>query len=366
LTGRNIICYPPLLSSPVRSPISCLLERSAMLARNMLRNVPPILGAILLLSMAPSAGAEGDLDAVRADVRGSAPESPSPPAPSSSSTEHPQARDEHCDDASRDQLHEAEGCLFLAGLYVGAYAVASPFWIPRAWMGDDSNVAYFPRFPYDNTPGYLKSDAWLSNFSAGSFLASGTASQSANDRNASGQGPPNGPPISLAADPSSRRWAGQVRADYADNFGHLTGVGGELILETTSRFGIDAKYRYLTERLANTPDDHLNLGDCNLIYRFAQSRWGQMRTGIGANWLNDSTRTDLGFNFTYGGDFFPHKPWVLSAAVDWGTLGHAGLFRFRTTAGAIFNRFEGYVGYEYLDIGTTQANSLIGGVRVWF
>ncbi len=91
-----------------------------------------------------------------------------------------------------------------------------------------------------------------------------------------------------------------------------------------------------------------------------------MRAGLGANWLNDSTRTDLGFNFTYGGDFFPRKPWVLSAAIDWGTLGHAGLFRFRTTAGVILNRFEGYVGYEYLDIGSTQDNFLIGGVRVWF
>ena len=74
----------------------------------------------------------------------------------------------------------------------------------------------------------------------------------------------------------------------------------------------------------------------------------------------------MGFNFTYGGDFFPRKPWVLSTAIDWGTLGHAGLFRFRTTAGVIWNRFESYVGYEYLDIGTTQGNFAIGGVRVWF
>ena len=138
-----------------------------------------------------------------------------------------------------------------------------------------------------------------------------------------------------------------------------------MILETTSRFGIDASFHYLSERLPEG-DDHLNLGDCNLIYRFAQSSRAEMRVGIGANWLNDSTRTDLGFNFTYGGDFFPCKPWVLSAAIDGGTLGHAGLFRFRTTAGVIFNRFEGYAGYEYLDIGSTQDNFLIGGVRVWF
>jgi hypothetical protein len=172
--------------------------------------------------------------------------------------------------------------------------------------------------------------------------------------------------VTLAVDPAARRWGGQFRAEYADEFDHLTGVGGQLILETTSRWGFDTKFRCLTEPQPGANDDHLNIGDCNLIYRFAQSPRVAMRMGVGANWLNDSTRTDLGFNFTYGGDFFPRKPWVVSTAIDWGTLGHAGLFRFRTTAGLIINRFESYVGYEYMDIGTTQGNSLIGGVRVWF
>ena len=146
--------------------------------------------------------------------------------------------------------------------------------------------------------------------------------------------------MTLSIDPSTRRWGGQFRADYADEFDHLTGVGGQLILETTSRLGIDTSVQYLRERLPGGGFDHLTFGDCNLVYRFAQSPRAQMRMGIGANWLNDSTRTDLGFNFTYGGDFFPCKPWVLSSAIDWGTLGHAGLFRFRTTAGVILNRFE--------------------------
>ena len=48
--------------------------------------------------------------------------------------------------------------------------------------------------------------------------------------------------------------------------------------------------------------------------------------------MNDPTRTDLGFNFTYRVDIFPAKPWVFSAVLDAGTLGKAGLFRFRTTA----------------------------------
>ena len=324
---------------------------------------PLILGAILLASLLSSARAEGDLDAIRSDVRNSPPESSSPPPPA----ERPPSHDhDHRDAAGREQLDNLDSNLFLAGAYVGAYVATSPFWLPRIVMGDDSSVAYFPRFPYDDTPGYLKSDAWLSGFATENALAGGTGSQPAsNDPNAARTEPPNGSLVNLAIDPSLRRWGGQFRSDYGDNFGHLTGVGGELILETTSRFGIDTSFQYLTERLPSADDDHLALGDCNLIYRFAQSPRADAH-GVGANWLNDSTRTDLGFNFTYGGDFFPCKPWVLSAAIDWGTLGHAGLFRFRTTAGVILNRFEGYVGYEYLDIGSTQDNFLIGGVRVWF
>ncbi len=71
-------------------------------------------------------------------------------------------------------------------------------------------------------------------------------------------------------------------------------------------------------------------------------------------------------NFTYGVDFFPKRPWVVSSTLDWGTLGHTDLFRFQTSAGLILNRLETYVGYEYFDLGRTQTNSLIGGVRIWF
>jgi hypothetical protein len=249
------------------------------------------------------------------------------------------------------------------GAVVGTVAALSPLWVPRAILHDDGTQAYFARFPYDNAPGYLVSDAWLSGFTADSVLAEALPDGSPDGDPTK---PPKGSLISLSLDPAARRWGGQFRADYADELSDLTGIGGQLILETTSRWGIDTSVQYLRERRTGGEFDHLTLGDCNLVYRFAQSPQAQMRIGVGANWLNDATRTDLGFNFTYGGDFFPRKPWGISSAIDWGTLGHAGLFRFRTTAGVIWNRFEAYTGYEYLDIGTTQGNFLIGGVRVWF
>ena len=52
--------------------------------------------------------------------------------------------------------------------------------------------------------------------------------------------------------------------------------------------------------------------------------------------------------------------------LDAGTLGHAGLFRFRTTAGVVYRSVELYTGYEYTDIGSVHWNGLIGGMRLWF
>ncbi len=73
-----------------------------------------------------------------------------------------------------------------------------------------------------------------------------------------------------------------------------------------------------------------------------------------------------GFNFVYAADFFPLKPWVLSTTLDAGTLGHAALFRFQTTVGAMVGPFEAYTGYEYADVERTHWNGLIAGLRVWF
>jgi hypothetical protein len=332
------------------------------LSRSTLYTLPLLFGAMLLSGLASSAYAEGNLDTIRFDVRNAPPPDPSPPPAD------PPARDQRRCDGS-DNI---DGGLVMAGLYVAGWVATSPYWLPRSLLGDQGSEAHFPGFPYDNTPGYLVSDAWMSGFTAEKVLAetwadaSGPQSSPANDSAGAPTELPKGSLVTLSIDPSLRRWAGQFRADYAGNFDHLTGVGGQLILETTSRWGVDSQFQYLTERRFGRDDDHLNLGDCNLVYRFAQSPRAQMRMGLGANWLNDSTRTDLGFNFTYGGDYFPRKPWVFSTAIDWGTLGHAGLFRFRTTAGVIFNRFETYFGYEYLDIGSTQDSFLIGGVCVWF
>jgi hypothetical protein len=150
-----------------------------------------------------------------------------------------------------------------------------------------------------------------------------------------------------------------------ETFDGLDNLGGRLLVEDAPRVGFGASWNCLEERDGDRRDT-LNIGNCNLLYRFAQGDLGEFRAGLGMNWLNDSTAANIGFNFTYAADIYPRKPWVLSSEIDWGTLGKAQLFTFRTTAGVVFHHVETYAGYEYTDIGREHWDGLIAGLRFWF
>jgi hypothetical protein len=258
------------------------------------------------------------LETIRNDVR----EAP-PPAPPAASTppqsETPQTYSGGSDYSLLDE--ETKSNLFLGGVIVAGATVSAPIWLPHYLMGDDySRPAYLHQFPYDDT----------------------------------------------TTPPESFSVAARFDADYVAAFDNLDRINGHLLLSTASRFEIDTRFQHLAERLPNGGQDQLWTGDCNVTFRIAQGEAAQFRAGLGINWLNDPSQTDLGFNFTYGADLFPARPWVLSTVIDAGTLGHAGLFRFRTTAGVVYRSVELYSGYEYTDIGRVHWNGLIGGVRLWF
>ena len=250
-------------------------------------------------------------------------------------------------------------------------AVSSPFWGPGVLLGNDYwGRGYFPDFPYADVPGCMIPSGY------GVLVESHDAAVA---DHMIGVSEDEDPLVKYMEDPlaryhgadgslsvSPRNWSGRIRFEYADAFDEISRVGGHMLLSTSSRFGLDMELNCLQEDRLGTARDQLWLGDFNLIYRFAQSERAQFRTGLGMNWLDDPVATDFGFNFTYGADFFPQKPWILSATIDWGTLGSAELFRFRTSVGLIINRVEVYSGYEYLDIDDAQINALMAGVRVWF
>lgn len=57
---------------------------------------------------------------------------------------------------------------------------------------------------------------------------------------------------------------------------------------------------------------------------------------------------------------------VVVAEIDWGWLGHAGLFHARTTAGVNIQNVEVYTGYDYFDVGSAQIGGLVAGIQLWY
>lgn len=272
------------------------------------------------------------LDELRSDVRTSNPGPPdsSPPKPTSSTPSDSDSTSSYDDTSDGWTLEDLAGGAVIAGA-----GVTLPFWGPPLLAGDTySQSANFLHFPYQYDQGYML---------FGSFPTSAV---------------PNWfEPYLVAA---------RVRSEFGTDFDNFSWVGGQIILETTPRLGLDSDFRYVNEKLSPSTHDSLWVGDANLLFRFTQSPWIMMRTGLGANFLSDPRKTDVGFNFTYGGDFFPLRPWVISGELDIGTLGHTNLYHFRGTLGANWRHAEAYLGYDYLDVGPTQIAGLVAGLRLWF
>lgn len=293
-----------------------------------------IAGAVLLVcagQRAPAFG-QGILNAIRNEVRGDDPDAP------------PKDRSRSTDSDGTHPLGD-----WVAN--IGIRIALTPYSYPKAVVENPYQAdASFPRFPYDGTTGYLM---------FGPTLVA--------DVHCEPDDPWGEPGHAQYVWPSCpRSWSGRVRLEYANGFDDVQRVNTHLLLTTASRFGLDGQVDILSERLPDGSHDALALGDVNVVYRFAQGERGQFRTGIGLNWIEDPYETHAGFNFTYGADFFPHRPWILSATMDWGTLGRAELFRFRSTAGVQYHGVELYTGYEYLDIDSSQLNNILAGVRLWF
>jgi len=254
----------------------------------------------------------GELSDARRSVRESGEEDPE---------EKPRKRrrrDDDCEEETRFSI--------VLGRAFGL-ALTSPFWGPHVFLEDDlsDHHAIVPR-PYDDAPFARQHE-------------------SRDDPN---------PPL-----------FGRIQWQGLTDFGDLSAFEGQALIETPWRLGIDTTFGRWQEDLP-AGDDQLWLGDFNIVYRFAESEDIHFRSGIGMNWLNDAVGSDTGFNFTYGIDYYPRRPWVVSTTFDLGTLGEAGLFHNQTTIGLVWDRFEVFTGYEFYSIGEGDLHGWINGVRIRF
>lgn len=214
------------------------------------------------------------------------------------------------------------------------YCITSPWWVPNvALESEDDLLAGFPVAPYVmGHDGYLVFDS----------------------------------PELETSKIKTGLWGGRLSLDTGDNFSGVTTLTGRLRLDTTTRFGLDTEWVHLAERHPGG-FDWLGRGDCNLVVRFAQSSRIQLHSGVGINWLADRNNADVGFNFTYGVDFFPVDPVVTSATLDLGRIGDASLIHFRGTLGAMVTpRLHLYTGYDLLNLEGASIHSFLTGLEFWF
>jgi opacity protein-like surface antigen len=297
--------------------------------------------SITVLNSADSVKAQGKLSRIRESVRPTTPavESPPPTSPPTSTpptedaTDSESDHDHHHYDGSRFYNHRSDdensfgGKVLGAGLMAGLSAASSPFWGPHEALEDESSdKGYFPDFPYHETDGSLENSKSARGFHDTLII---------------------------------------LRGQYGNDFGGLSHANGRLIVDTASRFGFDTEFFYRYEDLTRG-SDHLWMGDANLTYRFAQNDYWQFRTGVGVNWLSDRFGTEDGFNFTYGLEYFPTKPWVVTADLDWGKIGNAKLFHGRTTIGVTRNGWGVFTGYDYLRLDKVRLHTWINGIEYRF
>ena len=284
---------------------------------------------ILVVLAVPSLFADGSLQGLTGSTgRIGRTTPPSPPAYSySRHHQNLHAADHgHYDD---DDGSTGEAELFILSTMVAAWVLSLPVTVPQAIFGDDNHPGGFIKYP---------------------FARAHTGNMMMN--------PMQGDPVQ-----SSHL---RMRLDYADNFLAQQKISTHFIFESRNRLGVDASFDYLRESVAVGQHEQLWIGDVNVVWRFAQMEKAQMRVGLGMNWQRAVTGTENGINFTYGGDFYLSERQVISADLDWGRLGSAGLFRMRTTYGRQIGRAKVYVGYEYLSIGDFRKNFLITGMSFDF
>lgn len=149
------------------------------------------------------------------------------------------------------------------------------------------------------------------------------------------------------------------------NFDDVGRLDLSLACTTASRFGVETIWTLLSEDCVDAPRDEAAMGQLDLLYRFAQGVGGELHVGIGCRVFGRDDDIDAGLNLVYSADVFPRPPWVLSTRLAGGTLGRAGLFDCRFSAGAMLKHLEIFAGYQLLLIGDEPLHGPLAGLRLW-
>lgn len=231
----------------------------------------------------------------------------------------------------------------IGGLVVIAAAVAtSPFWGPHALFDRGFRVpGVFSSYPYAVEDG---------------FLQIGEEEADACDDQKCG----------FWEESHLKRWSLRMSVEDGNDGNGLNRVGGQAFLDTSTRFGVLANWNYYSESLDQGGRDDTWLGDVNLTWRVTQCEWLQMHLGVGVRWQLDRVKDELGFNTLYRADLFPFDPAHLTTLIEVGTLHEALVLHAQAALGMNYRRWQGFVGYDFLRVGSVNLQGPFLGLRAWF
>lgn len=261
---------------------------------------------------------------MRSEIREKKARSSSPPSSSSRSRSSSRSYDPHCtleDDDSDNFAATLAGYAFLA-------AASTPFVVPRAALQDDGDPAWYPDYPYDARHSGMVYNEDL---------------------------------------PGVHNSLIVIQAEYGGDFDDLNHAHGRIFGDISQRIGFDSEFYFRHENVATANgNDEIWNGDVNATYRFAQNEQWQFRAGLGVNWFADRIGSEAGLNTTYGVEWFPRDPWVMSGVIDWGRVGATSLFHYRGTVGWTHNGWGVFTGYDYFGLGGEKIHAWINGLEYRF
>jgi hypothetical protein len=160
----------------------------------------------------------------------------------------------------------------------------------------------------------------------------------------------------------------RISIEDGNNFDGLNRFTGTVLAETRWGIGLYTSWDYLYENLGHGYYDDLVLGNITVTWRFLESRRLLMRWGVGVWIITEPCGcfTDTGLNVHLSADYFPARPFVLSGLIEGGTLGDTGILHTRESVGVLWHGAEFYVGYDFLQIGSSNIHTPMLGVRLWF
>jgi hypothetical protein len=216
-------------------------------------------------------------------------------------------------------------------LYLTVRALGSPWTLPRNW--DRPDLTGYAPYPFALGPGFLRAPEPLDPYA-----------------------------------PEPRKVALQLDAESGYLLEGVVPASFAARLLLPHRFELGARVSVLGDVL-ETPTKYGTIGTAHAIWRHAQMKRADLRTGIGMRmFVFDSAR--FGFDFLYAIDGYIRRRGILRIELHAGSLGNAFAGEARATVGVMVHRTELYAGYDHTAFFGQSASATLGGpiagFRTWF